>query len=287
MRHEIELLVQRQERWATPLGTRAQEILKDLFRNRQPIKDALNGTWLGHPVHPAVTDVPVGAMTMASLLDAAGRDTAADLAVATGLAGMAASAATGAADAVDAQGRPQVLATVHATLMATSATAYAASVVLRVGPGRGRPMARLLALAGYGALTAGAYVGGHLTYRYGHQVDRHAFESPGTKWRKLDVGDVPPGTLVRAKAGSDMLLLYRSADHEPVQGIHGVCSHEGGPLHKGDIVDGCVECPWHGSRFRLADGRLQRGPAVYDQPRFEVRSTADGGLEARRVPSPA
>jgi nitrite reductase/ring-hydroxylating ferredoxin subunit len=62
-----------------------------------------------------------------------------------------------------------------------------------------------------------------------------------------------------------------------------VCAHAGGPLDKGALVDGCVECPWHGSRFRLADGQLRRGPAVYDQPAFEVRETAEGGLEARRV----
>ena len=48
-------------------------------------------------------------------------------------------------------------------------------------------------------------------------------------------------------------------------------------------MDGCVECPWHGSQFRLADGHVARGPAVFDQPVFEVREKAEGGLEARLI----
>jgi nitrite reductase/ring-hydroxylating ferredoxin subunit len=140
-------------------------------------------------------------------------------------------------------------------------------------------------MAGYAALTAGAYVGGELVFRQGHQVDRHAFESASTRWRPLDVREVPAGTLVKAKAGPDTMALYRAADGGPIQAIHAVCAHEGGPLDKGTVADGCVQCPWHGSRFRLADGHVVRGPAVYDQPVFEVRETADGGLEARRRPA--
>ena len=283
MHRMITALIDRQSGWATPLAEWAQDLLGKLFDGRTPLKNALNGTWLGHPVHPAVTDVPVGAMTVAALLDLAGKDGAADVAVATGIAGMAASAVTGAADAVDTYDRPRLLATVHATLMVTSLGAYLVSFLLRLGPRQGRPLARLLSFAGYGVLTAGAYVGGDLTYRAGNQVDRHAFDSHSTKWKALDVTDVPAGTLVKAKAGADTLVLYRAADGDPITALSSVCAHEGGPLDKGEIVDGCVQCPWHGSQFRLADGHVARGPAVYDQPVFEVRETADGGLEARRA----
>jgi nitrite reductase/ring-hydroxylating ferredoxin subunit len=276
-------LIDRQAGWAKPLGDKAQKVLGELFAGRAPLKDALNGTWLGHPVHPVVTDIPVGAMTLAAVLDATGNDRAADLAVATGLAGMAASAATGAADAVDAEGRPQVLATVHATLMVASLGAYVGSFALRLGPRRGRPLARLLSFAGYGALTAGAYIGGDLVFRTGNQVDRHAFDSESTKWKALDVREVPAATLVKAKTSTDTLVLYRAADGDPITAFHAVCSHAGGPLDKGSIVDGCVECPWHGSRFALADGHVRRGPAVYDQPRYEIRETEEGKLEARRM----
>jgi nitrite reductase/ring-hydroxylating ferredoxin subunit/uncharacterized membrane protein len=283
MHRQIGRVIDQQASWAKPLGDSAQELLKAAFEGTRPLKDLLNGTWLGHPVHPVVTDVPVGAMTVAAVLDVAGQDTAADIAVLTGLASMAASAATGAADAVDTYGKPQVYATVHATLMVSAFTAYAGSAVLRLGPRGLRPVARLLSFAGYGAMAAGAYVGGDLTYRLGNQVDRHAFDSHSSKWKPLDVTDVPAGTLVKAKAGADTLVLYRAADADPITALSSVCAHEGGPLDKGEIVDGCVQCPWHGSQFRLDDGHVRRGPAVYDQPVFEVRATAEGGLEARRV----
>jgi nitrite reductase/ring-hydroxylating ferredoxin subunit len=280
MHRAISALVDRQAGWATPLGERVQDALGPFLRDRQPVKDALNGTWLGHPVHPAVTDVPVGALTVAALLDLVGQDRAADIAVATGVAGMAASAATGAADAVDTYDRPRVFATVHATLMTGSLVAYGASLLLRVGPRAGRPLARLLALAGYGALTAGAYVGGDLTYKLGNQVDRHAFRAAGTKWKALDVPEVPEGRLTKATFGNEPLVLWRDGD--AIRALHATCAHAGGPLDKGTLIDGCVECPWHQSRFRLADGHVVQGPAVHDQPVYEVRST-ENGFEARRA----
>jgi nitrite reductase/ring-hydroxylating ferredoxin subunit/uncharacterized membrane protein len=277
----ISTLIDRQAGWATPLGERAQELLGAVFEGRTPVKDALNGTWFGHPVHPALTDVPVGAMTMAAVFDVAGKDGAADIAVATGIAGMAAAAVTGAADAVDAYDRPRVFATLHATLMVASLGTYLASFLLRLGPRRGRPMARLLSFAGYGVMTAGAYVGGDLTYRLGNQVDRHAFDSESTKWKKLDAKEVPAGALVKAKTSTDTLVLYRATDADPIIALHATCAHAGGPLDKGTLVDGCVQCPWHGSRFSLEDGHVRRGPAVYDQPRFEIREAEGGGYEAR------
>jgi nitrite reductase/ring-hydroxylating ferredoxin subunit len=67
--------------------------------------------------------------------------------------------------------------------------------------------------------------------------------------------------------------------------MHAVCAHAGGPLDKGTVVDGCLQCPWHASRFRLADGRVVRGPSVYDQPSYELRAAEGGGYEVRRAAS--
>ncbi len=284
MHRSIERLVDAQESWAKPVGEKAQKILAAWFDENRPVKDLLNGVWLGHPVHPAITDVPVGALTAAALLDLAGEERAADRAVAVGVAGMAASAATGAADAVDSYGRPRVTATVHAAVMVGSLGAYLASLWLRVTRRRTRPLAVGLSFLGYAALTAGAYVGGDLVYRLGHQVDRHAWRTGGTKWRPLDVTEIPEGRLVAANLGKDRLVLYRQGDR--ISALHAVCAHEGGPLDEGTLVDGCVECPWHGSRFRLSDGTVARGPAVYEQPTYEVRAT-ESGFEARRLVEPA
>lgn len=281
MHREISRLIDEQAGWAKPAGELVQGWLGRLFGRYRREKNLLNGTWLGHPVHPAITDVPVGAMTIAAMLDVTGQERAADLAIATGLAAMTASAATGAADAVDAHGRPQVQATVHATLMIGSFGAYLVSFALRVlGPHALRPLAVLLSWLGYGALSAGAYVGGDLTYRSGNQVDRHAWRAPGKAWKALDATEVPEGRLVRAMLGTEPLVLYREGD--ATHAIHATCAHAGGPLDKGTVIDGCVECPWHHSRFRLSDGHVVQGPAVYDQPRYEVRAAEGGGLEARR-----
>jgi len=59
----------------------------------------------------------------------------------------------------------------------------------------------------------------------------------------------------------------------------------GAPLAQGTVVEGCLECPWHGSRFWIDTGRLARGPALYDQPAYELREAEAGGYEVRRIPT--
>ena len=136
-------------------------------------------------------------------------------------------------------------------------------------------------------MTAGAYVGGDVVYVTGNMVSRHAFRGAGTKWIKLDTGAVadlatlPEATPTKAKAGINDLVLVRMGT--TIHAMHAVCAHAGGPLNEGTVVDGCVECPWHGSRFRLDDGRARRGPTVYDQPAYEIRDADGGGYEVRRA----
>jgi nitrite reductase/ring-hydroxylating ferredoxin subunit len=112
-------------------------------------------------------------------------------------------------------------------------------------------------------------------------VDRHAWRPSGAKWQPLEVGETPARTLVKAKVGAQALVLIRSGD--TINALHDQCAHAGGPLNEGSLVDGCVECRWHGSRFEVATGRRRRGPTVYDQPSYEVRVAAAAGHEARRV----
>lgn len=285
MHRRLTRLIDAQARWADPLARLLVRALVALWARLGPAKDLLNGTWLGHPVHAAVTDVPVGALTVATVLDVAGETRAADLALATGIGGMLASAATGAADYVDTYGPTQRRATVHATLMAGSLGLALMSLAVRLARPSARPAAVGLSLLAYAGVTAGAYVGGDVAYVLGNMVDRHAWASFGKKWRPLDVDAdaVPEGGLVLAHAGTAPLVLYR--DGGSIWALHDVCAHAGGPLHEGKLVDGCVECPWHGSRFELADGHVRRGPSVYDQPVYEVRRTEAGGLEARPVPA--
>ena len=117
-------------------------------------------------------------------------------------------------------------------------------------------------------------------------VSRHAFRGAGTKWIALEPaetegGDIPEGRPIKAKLGINALVLVRQG--ERILALHETCAHAGGPLSEGKLVDGgVIECPWHFSRYRLADGHVVRGPSVYDQPAYEVRRRDGGGWEARR-----
>ena len=202
---------------------------------------------------------------------------------------MLAAAVTGAADYTDTDGAARVRATVHSTLMVVALLLLLISLALRATGGTDRTIAIALSFIGFLIVTAGAFVGGDVVYLFGNMVSRHAFRGAGTKWVKLDTGAVtdlatiPEATPTKMKAGINDLVLVRVGD--TVHALHAVCAHAGGPLAEGTVVDGCIECPWHASRFRLTDGRLRQGPALYDQPAYEIRAAEGGGYEVRRTAS--
>lgn len=273
-------LMDAQAAWARPLGDFNHRWLSALFGPIRPVKDLLNGTWLGHPLHGASTDIPIGAFLVSFVLDLVNQRAAADVALVVAILFMVASAISGLADYTDTDGTPRVRATVHATLMVVALVLFLLSLVVRWGDPIDRTLAVVVSGIGLAIVTAGAYVGGDVVYVLGNMVSRHAFRGAGGKWVALDLSEIPEGTLTKAKAGVNTLVLYRQG--AAIQALHDTCAHAGGPLSQGKLVDGCVECPWHGSRFRLANGHLVRGPSVYDQPAYEVRAT-DTGWEARRV----
>jgi nitrite reductase/ring-hydroxylating ferredoxin subunit/uncharacterized membrane protein len=279
-------LIDAQAAWARPLGDFNHRWLGALLRPLGPIKDFLHGRWLGHPLHSAATDLPIGALTLVIVLDLLGQRAAADIALVVGILLMLASAVTGATDYVDTDGTARMRATVHSTLMVVALVVYLVSLALRAGDPADRTVPVVLSIVGYVVLTAGAYVGGDVVYALGNMVSRHAFRGAGTKWLPLEVSGVedlsqlPELSLTKAKLGINTLVLVRSGD--TIHALHAQCAHAGGPLDQGRIVDGCVECPWHQSRFELTTGHARRGPTVYDQPRYEVRR-GEAGWEARRA----
>jgi nitrite reductase/ring-hydroxylating ferredoxin subunit/uncharacterized membrane protein len=282
-------LVTAQDGWARPLGDFNHRWLNGLFRPIRPLKDFLNGTWIGHPLHAAATDIPVGALLLTVVLDVLGQTAAADVALVVTILFMLAAAVTGAADYTDTDGSARVRATVHSTLMVVALLLLLISLALRATGGTDRTIAIALSFIGFLIVTAGAFVGGDVVYLFGNMVSRHAFRGSGTKWVKLDTGAVtdlatiPEATPTKMKAGINDLVLVRVG--ETVNALHAVCAHAGGPLAEGTVVDGCIECPWHASRFRLTDGRLRQGPALYDQPAYEIRAAEGGGYEVRRTAS--
>jgi nitrite reductase/ring-hydroxylating ferredoxin subunit len=219
------------------------------------------------------------------LLDVIGQTVAGDVTLLVGVLTMLVAAVPGLADYTDTDGNARTRATVHATLMIVAVVVYVVSLVLRAGgPDRALPI--VLSVIGFAIVNAGAFVGGDVVYVLGNMVSRHAFRGAGTKWIRLepeggaDPATMPEATPLKAKLGINTLVLVRVGD--TVHALHETCAHAGGPLSQGTVVDGCIQCPWHGSRFRLTDGHLRRGPTVYDQPVYEVRQ-GEAGWEARRT----
>jgi nitrite reductase/ring-hydroxylating ferredoxin subunit len=222
-------------------------------------------------------------MTVAIVLDIIGQPVAADVAVLVGVLSIVATAVSGLADYADVDGTARSRATVHATVMTTALVIFLISLVIRAGNPADRAVPIALLIIGYLVLTVGAEIGGDLVYLIGTNVNRHAWRGAGAKWISLDLGeltDIPEGGPTKAKAGINTLILVRTG--ETILALHEQCAHAGGPLSQGKLVDGCIECPWHGSRFRMANGHVARGPAMYDQPSYEIRK-ADGGWEVRRA----
>jgi nitrite reductase/ring-hydroxylating ferredoxin subunit/uncharacterized membrane protein len=275
--------VDAQSRWSRPFGDFNHRWLSALFHPIRPIQNFLNGTWLGHPVHAALTDVPIGALTVSIVADLISQHLVADVAMVLGVLGMVASAVTGLADYTEVDGTARNRATVHGTLMVITLVVYLVSLVVRAGDPPDRLPAVVLAIIGYLLLLLAGEIGGDLVYLAGTHVNRHAWRGAGAKWIALDLGelpDIPEGGPTKLKAGINELAVIREGDR--VLAVHAMCPHAGGPLAEGEIVDGQIQCPWHGSRFRPADGHVSRGPAMYDVPAYEVRRADAGGWEVRR-----
>jgi nitrite reductase/ring-hydroxylating ferredoxin subunit/uncharacterized membrane protein len=280
-------LVALNDGWARPFGEFNHRWTNALFRAMKPIRDLLQGRWLGHPLHAAATDIPIGMLLGSVILDIIGQPTAADVTLVGAIIFMVLSALAGLADYSETQGAALTRATLHATLMTVALIVLIVSAVLRWGAPADRTAPIVLSIIGFLIVTAGAFIGGDVVYIFGNMVSRHAFRGAGTKWIRLDTGEVgdleqlQEATPTKMRAGINDLVVMRIGDR--LQALHDVCAHAGGPLHEGQVVDGCVECPWHGSRFRLTDGLARRGPTVYDQPAYEIRAAEGGGYEVRRM----
>jgi nitrite reductase/ring-hydroxylating ferredoxin subunit/uncharacterized membrane protein len=275
----IERILDAQAVWADPLGKLFVAIFAALYKPVPVIKDLLNGVWLGHPLHPAITDVPIGAYVVALVLDLSGQRAAATAAIGVGIVFMLLAALAGYADYIDLEGKTQRFGTVHSSLMLVALVLYLVSFLMRLGAVPSSTEVWLSVLGLLIVLTS-AYVGGELVYNLGTQVDRHAWRGGGTKWTALDLAEIPADKPVKAKAGAQTLVVVRRA--AGLDALHDVCAHQGCSLSEGKIVGDTIECGCHGSRYRLRDGLVVRGPAVFDQPHYEVRES-EGKIEVHRT----
>ncbi|QTG80823.1 Rieske 2Fe-2S domain-containing protein [Arthrobacter crystallopoietes] len=263
---------------AEPYAAIVHRVYKPRF-----LRNVLSGTYLGHPLHPLLTDLPIGAWSMATLLDTLGGESsepAADLLVLAGIATAIPTAASGSNDWSDTQGKERRVGLVHALSNSTAVSLYAASLIARKKGNR--QAGKVLGLAGFGVLTVGGYLGGYLSYSKGVNVNRTAWREGPAEWQTvLAESELSEGHLRKVDLDGVSVVLYR--DGGQIHALDSVCSHMGGPLEEGTVSDGCVTCPWHGSTFRLSDGGIVRGPASNPQPVYEAR-VIDGGIEVRRSP---
>ena len=253
-----------------------------------PRTDALHGVPFGQPAHPALVRLPLGCWTSAVLLDVfRGSERASRVLVFAGVLGLAPAAATRLADWSALHRDQQRVGLVHLSCQAFAGLLFGGSLAARLD-GRHR-LGKGLSAAGLTCATAGAYLGGHLALRLGagaSHADQVSHLS-GLGWHDLcRLESLPERRMVRRQLGYLSLLVYRSGDS--VRVLSDRCAHLGGPLHQGRLVSergvACVTCPWHGSTFRLADGRVVHGPATARQPSFEARVTTEGLVQLRPRP---
>jgi len=254
---------------AVSAGQRAARLIRP-----GKVRDGLHGVWLGHPLHPMLVQAPVGAWLSASVLDVFGDHRSARRLVATGLAAAVPAAMAGAADWSEQHEQQMRVGVVHAAANLVAMSLYGASLVTR-GPRLGRA----LRLAGLASVAASGLAGGHISFRLAGGANHaepvpHLVE-PG--WQHLMASaDLPEGKPVREMLGEVPVVAVRADG--AVYVLADRCSHMSGPLSGGELADGCLTCPWHGSVFRITDGSVARGPATAPQPAFRTRE-AGGAIQ--------
>lgn len=235
----------------------------------KPLKDALVGTWFGHPLHPAVVQAPIGFWMSSLALDLLDQEEAADALLALGLATAGAASLTGMAQWQDLQNQKPArrLGALHASLNSVATVVYVAS--LRQRRKGNRDAGLTLSALGLGLVSFSAWLGGDLSYDLGIGVDHTAFDKAPDDW--VDVAseaDLQDGKPKRVNAKDYPVLLLKR--EQTIQAVAATCPHLSAPLDEGKIDGDTVICPWHGSTFCLSDGSLIHGPATAPITSFDV-----------------
>ena len=276
-----------------PVEEKLQKLLdKALYANGRPsaqkIRNFLNGTWLGEPLHVVLTDVPLGAWTVAIMFDALDLirnrrefSLAADTSLAIGLLGAAGAAVTGITDWSDVDPPARRLGLIHGLLNVGVTALFTTSLILRKR--KLRTGGRVSAALGYGLLSLSAHLGGKMVYEQRVGVDRTAGEVfPKDFVAVLAESKLADNMPTRASHNGVPILLVRRGQR--IFAMAETCSHFSGSLSEGKLVGDTIVCPYHASRFALEDGRVLDGPAVHPQPCLEVR-VRNSQIEVRKPPA--
>ena len=281
--------------FAERLGDGLQHIIQVVVgAHRKPprrLKSLLNGTWLGHPLHPAITDVPITAWITTAVFDVlwlispvtfAWAARGAEVIVLIGLLAALGAIVTGLTDWSDTYGAERRVGLNHALFNAIATILYLVSFVLRLVQAPGDSiLAAITGFVGLASVLYAAYLGGDMVFTKGTGVNHTAWEAESDDYEAvLPLERVEENKLYRVTASGVPVVLVRRGLQ--LYAISATCPHAGGPLDEGTLDGDIVECPWHGSRFCMRDGRVLTGPATVHAPRYDVR-VRNGQLEVRRI----
>lgn len=274
------------DRGADAVKTAVTDFYSGMGGASVPVRNFLHGIWLGHPLHPVITDIVVGSYTTTAILDiaeAAGAEQqispATDIALTTGIVSGLSAAVAGITDWYLLKGKPKRIGFVHMLFNLSSTLLYIASLIARKSGNRG--LGRALGWTAYGTLFGGAYLGGNLVFVKNIGVD-HAGEWEQTdEYRQVAAdADLHAGELRRVMLHDTPVVLIR--DGETVTAMSDTCAHEGCSLAEvGEVHDGAIRCRCHGSRYSLEDGHVIQGPSAHPQPVYDVRIRG-GQIEVRQ-----
>jgi nitrite reductase/ring-hydroxylating ferredoxin subunit/uncharacterized membrane protein len=277
------------ERLSDGLQQLIQVVIGSHRKPPRRLKSLLNGTWFGHPLHSVITDVPITAWMLTAIFDiiwlishTSWAALGAFVTVIVGLLGALGAIVTGLTDWSDTYGSERRVGLNHALFNTSATILYIISFILRLlaGPGDGIAAA-ILGFVGLICVLYAGYLGGEMVFTKGTGVNHTAWEAGGEDYEAVLPADrVEENRLYRVTASGVPVVLLRQG--KQFYAISATCPHAGGPLDEGTLTGNVVECPWHGSRFCMRDGRVLTGPATVNAPRYEVR-VRNGQVEVKRI----
>ncbi len=256
---------------------------------RNTVTNALNGVWLGHPVHPPLASLTSGALGTTVALDvlsvlpggptAEVRDASrfATRALGVGILASAGSAVTGVTDWQHTHQEARRVGAVHGLVNLAATVLYAESWWERRHGRHGRGI--LLTALGYGVTLAGSYLGGALVFESGIGIDRSGERLHTAEWTPVLPASSLNGKPVRVEVDGVGLVVCQTKPGE-VAAFGEFCPHLAAPMADGWVDRGRLVCPWHGSWFATESGEVLRGPAAAPLPCYEAR-LIDGMVEVR------
>lgn len=245
----------------------------------------------GHPIHPMLIPFPFAFLAGSVGFDVAGRwRRSHDLYItgralqSAGLASAAVAAVPGLIDflfTVPPRSSGKRRATQHLLVNLSALALFAAARATRLRDPRPSGAAVALGAAGSALLSLGGWLGGTLVYR--NEIGVDVRQAGAGKWREETMRLEPGRTLLAARAGElgvdQMKLIHVEGRRvvvarleERFAAFDDRCTHRGGSLAGGTLIDGIVQCPWHGSQFDVRTGEVKCGPATDSIATYEIEN---------------